>query len=633
MTISKVLPLHRVILGLSIWATIGLLPSTEATEPSTTEESAELRAAVEEDWQLQEARRGRDVQDPRAVRDAWNAAQGLLEALAAGGHAPDLAAERKRLAVLSEGLDTIESQDAGARSERYGAIRQVSRSMMRKNPLLAGRPILLMKRRRFICQMLHEYIGYYYNYDGLAGGGLFVLDHPGTSMQVRELLDGKLPDGNFATPALSHDGRTAYFAFCRRSSIRRDWDSTGHYHGFPAAAHVPSALNYYGENRACFSIYALDLESGEVRQLTDDREDDFNPCPLPDGRVIFMSSRRGGFCRCDNPFEPIPTTTLHSMQADGSDQRPLSFHETNEWHPALLNDGRLVYCRWDYIDRSAAHFHGLWTSNPDGTNPAALFGNYTKNISACFQPRAIPGSHRIAFIAGAHHANVGGSLVLFDPARARLAQDSGEDDFGALEVMTPEVGFPEAPNHWPGSFFHSPWPLSEDFYLVAFSFDPLPGMGSGVVTDSRTGVYYLDRFGNMELLYRDKEISAMHPIPLAAPGRRHQIPSTLDAAMGAEGEFLLADVNWSLQPLPPERPIRQLRVFQVLPKSETHIANLPRIGFANAEPARALLGSVPVEEDGSAYFRAGLRAPLLSGGRWRWTGGSIDAQYHLPAAG
>jgi hypothetical protein len=571
---------------------------------------AAMRAAVDEDWGLQEARRGRTIEDPTSVRAAWDSAKRLLDALATHPSMPSLDVERQALADLSVGLDSLESFNSVERAERYRSIRQVTRSLVPKHPLLAGRPLLFMKRRRFICQMLHEYIGYYYNYDGLWGGGLYVLDEPGKSMKTRSLLEGKLPPGNFATPALSQDGRTAYFAYCRRTTVPRDHESTGHYHGFPAARDVSAELNYYGPNRACFSIYSLDLTTGQLQQLTDDCEDDFNPCPLADGRVIFMSSRRGGFCRCDNPFEPIPTATLHSMNSDGSECRPLSFHETNEWHPALLNDGRVVYCRWDYVDRSAAHFHGLWTSNPDGSNPVALFGNYTKNISACFQPRAIPGSRRIAFIAGAHHANVGGSLVLFDPARAKLNEESGEDDFDSLEVITPEVGFPEAPDHWPGSFFHSPWPLSEDYYLVAFSFEPLPGMGSGVVSDSRTGLYYLDRFGNLELLYRDTDISAMHPIPLAPQRPTHRIPTTLDRTLGDEGEFLLADVNWSLKPLPANRRVTALRVFQVLPKSETHIANQPRIGHANAEAARAFLGTVPVEEDGSAYFRAPARVPL-----------------------
>jgi len=124
-----------------------------------------------------------------------------------------------------------------------------------------------------------------------------------------------------------------------------------------------------------------------------------------------------------------------------------------------------------------------------------------------------------AFIAGAHHADVGGSLVVVDPARTKFDAVSGGDDFSSIEVLTPEVCFPEAPG-WPKSYFHGPWPLSENYFLVGFSFEPLPGMGSGVKADSRTGLYYFDRFGNLELLYEDKDISCMHPIPLV----RRRVP-------------------------------------------------------------------------------------------------------------
>jgi hypothetical protein len=249
-------------------------------------------------------------------------------------------------------------------------------------------------------------------------------------------------------------------------------------------------------------------------------------------------------------------------------------------------------------------------SNPDGSNPAILFGNYTMRVSTCFQPRAIPGSNRIAFIAGAHHANVGGSLVLFDPTRTRLDPETGEDRFESLERLTPEVCFPETPDCWPKSYFASPCPLSENYYLVAFSFEPLPGMGSGVKRDTETGIYYFDRFGNLELLYREQGICSMDAAPLAPRTPPPVLPSALDPHLGDQGEFILSNVSWSLLPFPQSRPIRQLRVFQVLPKESTHMANQPRLGYANAESARMLLGTVPVEADGSAYFRAPARKPL-----------------------
>ena len=114
----------------------------------------------------------------------------------------------------------------------------------------------------------------------------------------------------------------------------------------------------------------------------------------------------------------------------------------------------------------------------------------------------------------------------------------------------------------------------------------------------------------MELLYRDPDISCMYPVPFTRRPVPPKIPSTLEASLSDEGEFVLADVQKSLFPMPPSREIRQLRIFQVLPKTVTHVANKPRLGHANAESARMMLGTVPVESDGSAYFRVPARKPL-----------------------
>jgi len=565
-----------------------LVQVSPATLGSDATDQATLRAMVEADWAAQELRKDRTPDAPEAIREALGRAEQLMRDLRTMREVPELSSESVTLAWLRRQVSEIGALDKESRLALYQKIRTVGRELVLKNSLIASKPIVFLKRRRFICQMLHEYLGYFYDYEDIAGGGVYVLDEPGLSMKVRELIKGRLPRGNYTTLALSYDAKTIYFAFAERATNKPE---------------------FYSPGRRCFHIYAMGANGVNLRQLTDGPNDDFDPCPLPDGGIVFMSTRRGGFGRCHNPWEPLPSYTLHRMKALGQEVHTLSFHETNEWHPSVLGDGRIVYCRWDYVDRSAANYHGLWVSNPDGSNPSILFGNYTQRINACFQPRAILGSNKIVFIAGAHHADVGGSLVILDAASAELDPTTGEDQFDAIEVLTPEVCFPEAPG-WPNSYFHSPWPVSENYFLVAFSFDPLPGMGPGVKEDTHTGLYYFDRFGNLELLYRDPDISCMYPIPLGRRAVPSAIPSTLDSSLGDEGEFVLVDVRESLLPIPASRSISELRIFQVLPKTTTHIANQPRIGYANAESARMLLGTVPVESDGSAYFRVPAGKPL-----------------------
>jgi hypothetical protein len=571
------------------------------TVSAQEDDAAALQKMVEADWMAQEHRLGREPHSSEAIRDALRRVERLLESGQQRADSARLGAENH--AALPK-IGDLDSLDEAARLALYRRIRTFGRSLALQHPAIAGKPIVFLKQRRFICQMLHEYVGYYYNYANIAGGGPFVLEQPGRSLKTRDLLAGRLLRGSYTTPTLSYDGKTVYFAFCEVGDTLRPHAARENWQGLPAADRVPPEWNYYSAQRACFQVYAVDADGKNLRRLSRGPFDEFDPCPLPDGGVAMMSSRRGGYCRCNNEFEPLPTYTLHRMDADGGNPRTLSYHETNEWHPSVLNDGRIVYSRWDYVDRSAAHFHGLWACNPDGSNPHVLFGNYTQQISACYQPRAVPGSNKIAFIAGAHHANVGGSLVLFDPAKARLDPKTGEDRLDCIERLTPEVCFPETANQWPKSYFNSPWPLSEDHFLVAFSFETLPGMSSGNPRDAKAGIYYFDRFGNLELLYRDAELSCTGPMPLTARPAPPAIPATLDPALAGEGEFLLSNVQWSLLPLPEKRPVRTLRIFQVLPKTGTHVANRPRLGYANAESARMLLGEVPVEADGSAFFRA-----------------------------
>ena len=230
---------------------------------------------------------------------------------------------------------------------------------------------------------------------------------PGRSMKTRALVSNSALNGHFVTLSLSHDAGTVYFAFADPAGQPELRSRT--------IAPVPAepGVKYHS-----FHIMAMDADGSQLRQLTDGPRDDFDPCPLPDGGIAFMSTRRGGKNRCGGG-NPEAIYTLHRMDADGANIRTLSFHETNEWHPSVLNDGRIVYTRWDYVDRYAAYFHGLWTCNPDGSNPAVLFGNYTTLPWACYQAKAVPGSSRILFVAGAHHALVGGTLVHARPGARR----------------------------------------------------------------------------------------------------------------------------------------------------------------------------------------------------------------------
>ena len=512
---------------------------------------------------------------------------------------PDVAPER--LAPLVNGLDKLERRLAELRSAKpapedarrkiYTQARRLLRKIALSNPLLDFDKILFIKRRDpgGLFHMVHQY----YGFGAKPGGGLFVLSDPfGPTPKLTDLLADavvekgrlrgrKLSPGSFLSPEVSLDGKTILFAYTEGKAQGVEWSPRSSYH-----------------------IFKVNADGTGLVQLTHGAWNDFDPCFLPNGRIAFISERRGGYLRCGGSSPPYdsPTYTLHSMSADGGDIICLSFHETHEWHPSVNNDGMIVYTRWDYVDRDTNVAHHIWTCYPDGRDPRAFHGNYPKRRGSRpwmeMSIRAIPDSPRYVATAAPHHGHAFGSLVLIDP---RVPDDGA---MSQLTRLTPDVPFPESEYPVKATracmVYATAWPLGEDDYLCVYDRHA-----------RNRGVYWIDRFGNRELIYRDPSISCLSPIPLRPRPGPPLIPdqTTQTAAAGrARGGGQTAtiavmnvydsDFDW-----PEGTKIAALRIIHVLPKTTPRV-NTPRIGVANGTNARAVLGTVPVEADGSAYFRA-----------------------------
>lgn len=601
------------------------------------EPTAGFRSRVEADWAKQEETRDRTVGTADALTDLIERSDALLFCLEENElvGAETLRAFRAAIDSAKEFAEDAEDADEAAIADAYCALRWASRDAIFANELLNGAPIVFQKANRFGFQILQEYLSYYERYSNQRGGGVFRLEKPGYSFKTTELT-ADFPRGLFVTPSLSYDAKTLYFAFADFSEVQ-DPDPNAPvrnaYHMRAEGDATDQVAQFLKEPEGKYNLYSMDLETGESTKLTDGPWDDFDPTLLPDGSLAFMSTRRGGFARCNQTWEPIMVATLHKLTPDGQ-IRHLSWHETNEWTPAVLDDGRILYTRWDYVDRNAARFQGLWLTNPDGTGAVTLYGNYTENPVACIQGRPIPNSNKIVFIATAHHTAVGGSIVVLDPTKVRYDPETGEDMPDSIERITPEIGFPETPDEdggmrLPDQYYYSPTPLSEDFFLVSYSFEPAEGylrtngnLTADTVGSGKLGLYYRDRFGNLELLFDDEKYSCRYPLLLR---ERETIPSDIPSLLPDEsasnverasdgktetGTFTLFDARESLWPFPSDRKITELRVYQLLPKFPTHAAHIPAVGHDFAGNARMYLGSVPVEEDGSAYFTAPARKPL-----------------------
>ncbi|MGD0092922.1 MAG: hypothetical protein ABSE73_23670, partial [Planctomycetota bacterium] len=396
------------------------------------------------------------------------------------------------------------------------------------------------------------------------------------------------------------DGKQILFAFVECKGDRR------HHH------HTDATKGHWYEGR-CYHIYKVNVDGSNLVQLTDGTWNDFDPCWLPNGRIAFMSERRGGYLRCGRV---CPNYNLYDMAADGSQINCLSFHETNEWNPSVTHDGRIIYTRWDYVDRYGCIAHLPWITTLDGTDSRALHGNFAPrqlrpDMELCCL--AVPGSHKYTATAAPHHGQAFGSVVMLDP------HVPDDDAMAPVKRVTPEVGFPESQGG--AQVYGTAWPLSENYYLCVYDPAMQPGVGveGGRYARGNYGIYLLDAFGNKELVYRDPEIGCLSPMPL----RPEPAPpvcltaSTVNAKAAGEpvnpgqaGEATLAVVNVyeSIKPWPAGTKIKALRVLQVLPMSvpsggPPHETGVRIAGAGDSVvPVRWVLGTAPVEEDGSAHF-------------------------------
>ena len=516
----------------------------------------------------------------------------------------DVDAQEKALRQVAGRLKKMgeNSSDEEQRELYFEALRAV-RKMAIANPLLDFDTILFTKRAP---GMFPHVCDQYYGWWSRPGGGIYLLKNFKSDSPRLECLTDGWPAGNFLRPELSYDGKKVLFAWCKFYE------------------HVSGMRNKVDKEKlpedAFYHLFEMNIDGSGLRQLTHGYYDDFDARYLPNGDILFLSTRKGtslqagkasaaatygstcpdSYVRCggDN-HRPVAVFTLHLIDADGKDLRAISAFENFEWTPSVADDGRILYARWDYIDRFNGHFMSLWSTNSDGTNPQLVYGNYTTKPQCIFEARPVPNSRKLVFTATAHHSITGGSLALLD---RRL----GTENERPLTRLTPEVCFPEAEG-WPSSYYAAPYPLSEQHFLVGWSDRKLPAHQLMRIDDpanpvNAMGLYIYDAFGNLNLLYRDPNISSMYPIAVRTREKPPNHPSHVDWDGPQEGRFLLQDIYHGLAGI--ERgSIKRIRIVGVPPKTQPHMNN-PNLGVSSEDPGKFVLGTVPVEEDGSAYFRA-----------------------------
>ena len=336
-----------------------------------------------------------------------------------------------------------------------------------------------------------------------------------------------------------------------------------------------------------------------------DGYNDMDPIYLPDGRIMFASSRSRRSVLC----APQTSTTLHVMDADGNNMRCISGAQVNELSPMLLDDGRIAYTRWEYIDKGFGNVQSLWTVRPDGSGPDHLYKNMVVCPGAMINACSIPNSRKFAAIAIGHHGGLAGPMVVLDTRKHRRTAD-------AMTNLTPEIDYPGLyPRMRNKGGFAEPYPFSEKFFMVSH------GPGSSHGTGNGHAIYVMDNWGNRAELYRDPSIACHQPVPL----RKRRIPVNITpvddtnavhtAYTKSKGlaTMFLQDVYRGLPGIKRGR-VKYVRVMAAMNLSWRDAVRAGKQGDGAGMEASAVSGGgdvsikkiygiVKIHEDGSAFFR------------------------------
>ena len=346
-----------------------------------------------------------------------------------------------------------------------------------------------------------------------------------------------------------------------------------------------------------YHLFTINADGTGLRQLTDGRWHDYNACWLPDGGIAFLSSRAARFAYC----WVSPVGLLHRMDADGKNVRRLSANIVNDFTPSLLNDGRIIYSRWEYVDKPAIPIQSLWAINPDGTGLTGYYGNRVLSPATFMEARSIPGTTKVLCTLTAHNGPASGAIGIVDRARGANAQE-------AIQNLTPEINIGKVDqgsgNHIKGPY-STPYPLDGRRYLV-----------------SKNGAIFLRDYAGTEealVLAPRAGLGFFNAQPLAPRVVPPLIPSALPDKTSTTGwaTLFMQDVYNGLAPHVRRSEVVELAVIQEMEKPvRVDVKNrafgfqFPVISCGATYAGKKVWGYVPVEPDGSACFKVPAGVPI-----------------------
>ncbi len=497
-------------------------------------------------------------------------------------------------------------------------IRDLQReALVTKNPLLANKKLLFVKR--------HTFDSNHYYDEFNEGSKRF-----GGALSLLSLADGtvtdivpELSDGIFDRYDLSFDARRILFDYKPpKPQGYRIYEVGVDGHGLRQLTQPPADEEARIATYATRSREEMAKHPGSYGHWSDD----MHPCYLPDGGMVFTSTRVERSVLCGGHALTVPS--LHRINADGSDLTLLSHGALSEFCPTIMNDGRILYNRWEYVDKGAGAVQSLWAMFPDGSQSEEIYGNNIATPAVFNQARQIPDRNDLIVCLGSGHSpgNVG-AIILVD-----LHKDKTTD--AAMNVLTPgslpkgNWGLRQFRNgRWIvdiyGPWYCDPFPLTDPVSaLIAGKFFLVSCNPTGEWNDpAGFGIHLLDVFGNRVPIYSDPAISCFQARPLEP----RAVPPALSGASqkavvlrndtappdGTKATVLVTDVYQGLDGVAPGA-VKYLRVMEQVARpwsvhtgyqaSDHAPGQMVAVSLYAHLSVKVLHGIVPVREDGSAYF-------------------------------
>ncbi|MCF7732073.1 MAG: SUMF1/EgtB/PvdO family nonheme iron enzyme [Akkermansiaceae bacterium] len=349
-----------------------------------------------------------------------------------------------------------------------------------------------------------------------------------------------------------------------------------------------------------WQVYEIDAAGKNLRQVTPDTttHDNFDACYLPDGRIDFVSTACFHGVPCVGGGDPVGN--LYQLGTDGKTVRRLTFDQDQNWCPTVLNSGQIMYTRWEYSD--SAHYHSrlVFRMNPDGTDQKAYIHSNSYWPNSTFYARPIPGSPTkfVAVISGHHGVPRMGELVLFDAARGRTeAQPAIQRIPGYDKPVLPTISDGLVDGSWP-KFLH-PYPLNDKYFLVS----------AKPKDNADWGLYLVDVFDNMVLLAEQPGYALLEPVPFRKTPKPPVIPDKVNLA-SKDATLVLADVYTGpgLAGVP-RGTVKNLRLYEIH-YAYNGMGGHINIGIDGPWDVHRILGTVPVNPDGSAMFKVPANTPI-----------------------